>query len=186
MTKDEALLIFEDCQDDLYDCYQEMLFEFKQWFFTRPVISKVFKAKLRKLERITQAYNIITEKNDQIQVDYQQPDFSEVMLDSFNTFYAQKNIIKRQISQSDDGGQLAFWVQSLLMLHLAFADYVCNKSALEPIEVMVSNEPDPVEVIRELKRMQETGVQRFNELVNARDSEFVVQEINRLNLWRQY
>ncbi len=188
MTKDEAKIYFQDCSFDLDDCYREKLFSFKQFFTTRPVISKVFKAKLEKLDKLIEAYSVLAEKvgSNEEPFSFDAPSFNDNLLDTFNLYYEAKNGLKESIFAARSGMQVSEGVQALLELERSLANHVTSYYELNDPDIKLSSEQDPMSILRDLKAMKEIGINSFvdidfNSLTNS-----VTEEIKRLHLWRQY
>ena len=79
MTKKEAFLFFPHTdQDDLYDLYEERLFEYKTFFITKFPIEKVYKAKEKKLLQMHEAFTVLSGK----EATFKEPFFEKFELKS--------------------------------------------------------------------------------------------------------
>ena len=120
MTVKEALLFFPHNQeDDLLDLYEERLFEYKQFFISKPPIEKVFLAKEKKMMQMHDAFILFQgdEINKTEEIQKNTYAFSENILESFNYYQRIKNQIKNAITNSKSAIELSIYSMELIFIH---------------------------------------------------------------------
>ncbi|WP_146194121.1 hypothetical protein [Brumimicrobium oceani] len=160
MTKEQAQLFFPYSPgDDLEDLWEQRLFEQKQFFLMRPPIHLVWKSKLKKLEQEYIAFLTLTHQekeslkpkgNTGISLS-----FPNDFLSAFNQFHKERNAHKSELLKAQNYPDLVEATENWLQTELSFATYwKLEATALNDIEVIRSKEPDPMELLEELKNTQ--------------------------------
>ena len=188
MTKTEALHEFQldDAFDenDLIDLYEEKIFKFKQYFLSKTPIFKLFESKISKLEKVGNAYNLLTNINVEINETKLEFNGSQTeILTNYLRFQEKKNSIKTKISNSESASELVFWVKNLLELEkinaqLWFSEIEINANTL------VSKESNPMEILERIKIFNQNGGTNFDQLKKLENNppEILIQEMKRLSL----
>lgn len=188
MTKTEALHEFQlnDTFDenDLIDLYEDKIFEFKQYFLSKTPIFKLFESKLSKLEKIGNAYNILT--NIKVEFNASRLEFNgsqTEILANYLRFQEEKNRIKTKISNSSNDLELVSWVKNLLELEKINAQDWCSEVKIDA-NILVSKEPNPMEILEGIKIYQQNGGDNFDQLKKLENNppEILIQEMKRLSL----
>lgn len=192
MTLAEAR-IFLNLQEegDAFDAYEEQLFHYKQFFTSRPVISATFRAKLKKLDKVQEAAHVlgihVLERAISTEVKFSG---THILLDAFMEMQTLKSNLFQKIHQASSVRELNAEVTNLLSL---FFDYsaLWPESKSDPSAVILSKEPDPMDVLAELKRLKVTGIVSFEDLAkdltsdSANVSDLIKHESMRLFLLHQ-
>lgn len=188
MTKTEALREFQldDAfdEDDLIDLYEEKIFEFKQYFLSKTPIFKLFESKLSKLEKIGNAYNLLT--NIKVEFTETKLEFNgsqAEILANYLRFQEEKNRMKTKISNSDNAFELVSWVKKLLELEKMNAEHWFSEIEIDA-NILVSKEPNPMEILEGIKIYQQNGGFNFDQLKKLENNppEILIQEMKRLSL----
>jgi hypothetical protein len=188
MTKTEALHEFhlDDAfvEDDLIDLYEGKIFEFKQYFLSKTPIFKLFESKISKLENIGNAYNFLSNSTDEINETKLEYNGSQTeILINYLHFQEKKNSIKTKISNSQNAFELVSWVKNLIELEKINAQDWYSEVKIDA-NILVSKEPNPMEILEGIKIYNQNGGQNFNQLKNLENNppEILIQEMKRLSL----
>lgn len=188
MTKTEALHEFQldDAfdEDDLIDLYEEKIFEFKQYFLSKTPIFKLFESKLSKLEKIGNAYSLLTNINVEItETKLEFNDSQTEILANYLHFQEEKNRIKTKISNSDNAFELVSWVKNILELEKMNAEHWFSEIEIDA-NILVSKEPNPMEILEGIKIFNQNGGTNFDQLKKLENNppEILIQEMKRLSL----
>jgi hypothetical protein len=188
MTKTEALHEFQldDAfdEDNLIDLYEEKIFEFKQYFLSKTPIFKLFESKLSKLEKIGNAYSLLT--NSKVEFTETKLEFNSSqaeILANYLHFQEGKNRIKTKISNSENAFELVSWVKNLLELEKMNAEHWFSEIEIDA-NILVSKEPNPMEILEGIKIFNQNGGTNFNQLKKLENNppEILIQEMKRLSL----
>lgn len=188
MTKTEALHEFQldnaFDEDDLIDLYEEKIFEFKQYFLSKTPIFKLFESKLYKLEKIGNAYILLTNSNVEFTETKLEFNGSQAeILANYLHFQEEKNRIKTKISNSENAFELVSWVKNLLELEKMNAQQWFSEIEIDA-NILVSKEPNPMEILEGIKIYQQNGGFNFDQLKKLENNppEILIQEMKRLSL----
>ena len=166
MTLAEAKIILGiDSHEDAFDAFEEQLFALKQFFVTKPILQTTFRAKLKKLIQLQDALAVF-------EIDFKQPakvielnpinaiEFSSV----FKDVQLLKNNIKLAINRSNNPFEIKEYVERLL--ELAANYYRCWKinATFDTSAVILSKEPDPMELLAAIQAANSAGINTFEEL----------------------
>jgi hypothetical protein len=188
MTKTEALHEFQldDAfdEDNLIDLYEEKIFEFKQYFLTKTPIFKLFESKLSKLEKIGNAYSLLT--NSKVEFTETKLEFNgsqAEILANYLRFQEEKNRMKTKISHSENAFELVSWVKNLLELEKMNAQHWFSEIEINA-NILVSKEPNPMEILEGIKIYNQNGGTNFHQLKKLENNppEILIQEMKRLSL----
>ena len=189
MTENELKIFFPfNENDDLDDLFEERLFEFKQFFIQKTIIPKVFEAKIEKLLKIDKAYNILKNNlKEQFSTSFKIENPFEIeqnILTVFNRYQIQKNEIKTQLQQSQSTVELIQYVHTLILLTKFYLDKWVDVPTHK--EIVVSKEPDPMELLKAIKEFNLKGGVNFvdiSEKINI-CPDILIFESKRLSLQR--
>lgn len=171
MDRSEALLFFPiESGDDLEDLYEERLFEVKQFLLTRPPIGKVFTSKIKKLEKMQAAYEMLSESTKKVTVHSQEiphPDFSTIVITCFHQLHNYRTAIKGQVLKSESVSELASILNNWLAVEQKYQkNWIYPEVENDSQDVIISKEPDPMELLAGIKKWDpnEPPTKSFKEL----------------------
>jgi hypothetical protein len=185
MTIEEAKLFFPYSEnDDLFDLYDERLFEYKQFFLSKTPIRKVFEAKLEKLTQMNQAYEMITGNQDVLSdaEPNETIDFSDTIRIAFNQWEELKGKSKQLIMHSKN----AFSLRENVLYYLNVVDEYRLKwytgIDIDSEIPQLSKEEDPMDVLAEIKSFEQEGGVYFEDILKLGTNSFLLKEMKRLSL----
>jgi hypothetical protein len=166
MTLAEAKIILGiDSQEDAFDAFEEQLFALKQFFVTKPILQTTFRAKLKKLIQLQDALAVF-------EIDFKQPakviELNPINAIEFSSVFKEvqllKNNLKLAINRSNNPFEIKEYVERLL--ELATNYYRCWKinATFDTSAVILSKEPDPMELLAAIQAANSAGINTFEEL----------------------
>jgi hypothetical protein len=192
MTEKEALIVLGaiDIDDDLRDLLEDALFEIKQFIISKPLISKLIDGQIKKLEKLSEAarvLNIDSKFTSFIKEDTFQEPRNESILFVYNSFELKKSKLKQQLNSADSPSEMIYVISQLIKLQ---EDYSACWPFVEVTEgegVVISKEPDVMELLVEIKKMSAEGIVAFQQLAQISLDKYPVikQEVKRLSLLRK-
>ncbi len=167
MTLAEAKIILGiDSQEDAFDAFEEQLFALKQFFVTKPILQTTFRAKLKKLKQLQNALAVF-------EIEFKQPskviELDLINVIEFSSVFKEvqllKNNLKLAINRSNNPFEIKEYVERLL--ELAKNYYRCWKinATFDTSAVILSKEPDPMELLAAIQAANSAGINTFEELV---------------------
>jgi len=184
MTENEALVFLSINEgEDLISAYENKVFEFKQYFSTKPLVPSLFNKridKLRKVEEAVVSLGLETEKPIEfIQI---QASFSSYILESYFEFEKLYSHFKLDVYKSNSVGELIQRVNSFLTVSMNYFRLWPSFNQFQNT-VILAKQPDPMELIADIKYAKEKGICTFEELANDLTEEFALlkNESTRLN-----
>lgn len=184
MTIEEAKLFFKlEEEDDIQDAYDEQLFEFKQFFLSKPIISKVFKSKLEKLAKFEEAFCLLTDSRFKpLIAEKTSIVFSDNVLEAFQRFEQLKSELKQQISLATSSSDLAQKVDSLLVVTYTYYQK-WRTSELLPVEIdVIAKDPDAMELLTAIRTFNMQGGERFEDISSQKNQPILMKEMKRVSL----
>jgi hypothetical protein len=188
MTQKEALIYIDSLSgEDLEDAVEMKLFESKQYFLTKPIISKLYAIQFKKMDRLAQAVEVLGIRNSDYQGDPFEIVFDSKLIEAFRQYEKMKADLKLKVIHSSSVNELKSI--ALLLLKVQFQYISMWPSLPEEIlnDTLISKDPDPMDLLNELNNLQKLDVLNFQEL-NLSISETSVTLFNewkRLSLLRQ-
>lgn len=184
MTKEEARLFFPFTEeDDLNDLYEERLFEYKQFFLTRPVVKRVFQARLDKLLKMDAAYRVVVDQpeSEKLSSTAALPVFPDEVLKAYQLYEQEKAKMRQQLALARDVATIRFQVDALIELTAAYQQKWMNESVMDE-SINVSKEPDPMELLRSIRAFEEAGGQTFADVPRINADSVLLNEMKRVSL----
>ena len=183
MTKEEALLHFSNSEGEFVEFFEEQLFEHKQYFLTKPLIPKIFKSRLIKLQDLEKAFNVLGFSNISSNYDLKDVFFTSNVKETFIAWEQVKSDFKLKLTQAESYCDVERLVNQYLN---GFENYSRCWLIDLPIEnVKVSLEPDPMELLEAIKEFNEMGKSEFSEIIGLNESNSLLNESKRLTLLSQ-
>jgi hypothetical protein len=166
MTLAEAKIILGiDSHEDAFDAFEEHLFVLKQFFVTKPILQTTFRAKLKKLIQLQDALTVF-------EIDFKQSakviELNTINAIEFSSVFKEvqllKNNLKLAINRSNNPFEIKEYVERLL--ELATNYYRCWKinATFDTSAVILSKEPDPMELLAAIHAANSAGINTFEEL----------------------
>lgn len=187
MTREEALSYLGGEEGSLIEEFEQKLFDFKQYFLTKPIISKLYRAQFGKMAVLEQAGMIFRLENKCEQIDFSLPIFSDELISSFTLFESEKAKVKTRIINCSLVSELNLWAEALLALQESYIRLWPVSSELNLGETVIGKEPDPMDLLNDIKELSGKGINRFNDLTISSCETLVtlLNEWKRLSLLRQ-
>ena len=187
MTEAEArIFLGYEPGDELKEVIEDKLFEFKQFFLSKPIIWSTFTARLEKLAKIKEAIACFGEAGDQpsIKLPVFQP--TENILEAFQSFQQIRNNCFLAINHATTCQELEIIIDSLLKSHATYAS-LWPDIAFVSSTVILSKEPDPMDLLSAIKSLNLSGTRTFPDLTEKLTDESisVANESKRLFLLHQ-
>ena len=192
MTEKEALVVIGvlDRDDDLRDLLEDALFEIKQFIISKPLISKLIDGQIKKLEKLSEVVRVlnIDSKNTANTKEEWLHQFSnESILSVLNSFELKKAKLKQYLSFTYSPSEMIYVISQLIQLQ---ADYSACWPLVEVVEdegVVISKEPDVMQLLVEIKKMSTEGILAFQQLTQISLDQYpaMQQELKRLSLLRK-
>jgi hypothetical protein len=165
MTEAEARIFLGlENGDDPQEALEEQLFQFKQFFTSRPIIQSTFKSKLEKLKKLEEASKFFKlAQSDSPVFETETVGHFENILEAFQCYQILKSVLFQRIQIVHSPLELQECVEDLLRLN---SDYIklWPNTNLEAAAVILSKEVDPMELLADIKRMNEIGIVTFDDL----------------------
>ena len=192
MTEKEALVFLNasESDDDLSDLLEDALFEIKQFIFSKPLISKLIYGQIKKLEKLSEAALVlkIEPKSTFFLKDesFHQP-INETILSVYNSFEFIKAQLKQQLSSEESPKEVILIVTQLVKLQQDYSAYWPFIEVANDEGVIISKEPDAMELLAEIKKMSAEGIIAFQQLTQISLDNYpaIKQEMKRLSLLRK-
>lgn len=187
MTNKEALLFFPLPKDeDIEDFYEELLFEYKQFFISKFPINKVFIAKEKKMLQMQEAYEFLGGKqNGRDFFNYEIPlNLPSSIKECFEVYQQNRNLLKSKILKATSSYEITSFINSLLELQNIYSSKWSNVSHLPDTEIQISNESDPMALLLAIKEFNSKGGITFDDLNTKRNisPDLLLNEAKRLSL----
>jgi len=187
MTEAEArIFLGYEPEDDLEDVIEDKLFEFKQFFLSKPIIWSTFNARLEKLSKVKAAIACLggSEKISSVNLPVFQS--TELILDAFQGFQEVRNACFLAINRASTCDELETIIDSLLTSHISYTS-LWPDIAFVPSTVILSKEPDPMDLLSGIKSVNLSGIVTFADLAEklTDQSTCVAEESKRLFMLHQ-
>ena len=187
MTETEArIFLGYEPEDELEDVIEDKLFEFKQFFLSKPIIWSTFKARLEKLAKIKEAIACLGEHEIHSAVDLPVFHSTENIVDAFQSFQQVRNACFLAINRATTCQELEIIIDSLLTSHTTYAS-LWPDVAFVSSTVILSKEPDPMDLLSGIKSVNLSGIVTFADLAEklTDQSACVAEESKRLFMLHQ-
>jgi hypothetical protein len=170
-------------EDDLLEAYERMVFEQRQFFFTKPCIPKVVCSRIERIERYRQAAELLGCETPTQSFDKH---FFDLPMDSivklFNAYQHELNAIKHRFSCAETLHDIQRTAKTYLLLFESYSSK-WPKFDIDIESALLSIEPDPVTFFQDLLQLKNEGICTFITLFEFHSPEAtrVKMESNRLN-----
>jgi len=170
MTENEAC-IFLGMQkgEDAFEAFEESLFQFKKFFTSQPIIRATFLAKLKKVEKVEEAALFFGIETPEIPFEFEfEWSQAKEMLFVFQSFQAIKSQLFLAVQDSKSCAHLKLVIHTLLDLNLRYIQLWPEIKA-QDTPVVLAKEKDPMELLTDLQKLKERGIETFFDLSNTTD-----------------
>jgi hypothetical protein len=177
MTKEEAKLHYQDCED-IEECWEDRFLEHLTFFRTKVPVPSLFTSRLKKLERDKLAAEAL---GIQFRDDCSLPDLPTFIPDELKSILVYQEGTRRLM-------EALFFLPNPLKTvkiveeYLDFTKRFLNSiefKNVEGIDVKLSVIPDHMELLKEIKRYELKGILRFSDL-DMQDEDILVREVWRI------
>lgn len=187
MTEEEAYLFFPVNDEAIEERWETVFFEHKQYFLTRPVIAKVFKAKLKKLEKQFIAFKILSGLNEEEGITDHFPllEIETIVIKAFQSLFNFRSQIKQQLLRVQLPSVLISLVEHWLLEEQKYQQlWFVETADIDTEGIVISKEKDPMILLGALKRWDNNKEKDFKSLKqNLNDlPETLLDEVKRLSL----
>jgi hypothetical protein len=187
MTEAEArIFLGYEPEDELEDVIEDKLFEFKQFFLSKPIIWSTFNARMEKLAKVKEAIACLGENEINSAVNLPVFHSTENVLDAFQSFQQVRNACFLAINRATTCQELEVIIDSLLNSHTTYAS-LWPDTAFVSSTVILSKEPDPMDLLSGIKSVNLSGIVTFADLAEklTDQSTCVAEESKRLFMLHQ-
>lgn len=165
MENDRLFFPYEE-NDDWEERYEELLFEDKQFFTTRVIVPKVFRARLEKIKKREAAFRRmsgIAQSESLPKIEFET--FSAENLKSiYLSFQKDKAVLFQQLYKAQECATVVFLIEKLLEHFLRYAANWKLSTLNDANEILLSKELDPSELYAALNAFDQAGGESVNEI----------------------
>ncbi len=184
MTPEEALLFLPLEDQELDVVYEDRLFDMKQFFLRQVPFSRLYASKVEKMKRLQEAYLALggkdfTDEGMEAGVKFQK---ASTLLEGAKAYQANLSFLKAEVMRTSSFPELTKVSERLLKNMRHYAEAFEWQDA-ETEAVRVSQAPDEMELLAELSRLDNQGIQHPAQLAELNPDNCVRKEANRLSLW---
>ena len=170
MTENEACIFLGmEKGEDPFEAFEESLFQFKKFFTSQPIIRATFLAKLKKVEKVEEAALFFGIETPEIPFEFEfEWSQAKEMLFVFQSFQAIKSQLFLAVQGSKSCKHLKLVIHTLLDLNLRYIQLWPEIKAQDTL-VVLAKEKDPMELLADLQKLKERGIETFFDLSNTKD-----------------
>ncbi|MEN9999906.1 MAG: hypothetical protein RI922_2896 [Bacteroidota bacterium] len=187
MTEAEArIFLGYEPEDELEDVIEDKLFEFKQFFLSKPIIWSTFIARLEKLAKIKEAIACFDEVENKPSINLPVFQATENILEAFQSFQQVRNTCFLAINRATTCQEIEIIINSLLNSHTTYAS-LWPEIEFVSSTVILSKEPDSMDLLSGIKSVNLSGIATFADLAEklTDQSTCVAEESKRLFMLHQ-
>ncbi len=193
MTKEEAQLFFPINKDDnLLDVYEALLFEYKQFFISKPVFHKIYQAKKIKMLKMHESFillgGILPDSTKKTKNTFVKHQFSDSILETFNTYQKHRNLLKTEIVKCNNVLELIPVINQILELQRDYLDCWGEFENIKDENILISKEIDPMILLMAIQEFYKLGGITFKDIHSKRNilPILLLNEAKRLSLCRKF
>ena len=164
MNKLEAAVIVSlEQYEDLETCYEEKLFEYKQFFTQKTIVGPVFRSKLDKARQLKEAFDVLgVQTDDAISVlpkAFESDASIKKHVDNFEQFKADYKAVVTRVLTFDSLEQIIpFLLEQFYAYARTWSDFE------EYAQPLLGKEPDPMDFYQAVKSVQAQGIETWEDL----------------------
>lgn len=181
MTQEEALAYLGEEWEDVFE---EEIFALKQQLLTLLPVQKLYQSKIDKWKKLEEAFVSLGGKLEQdVLIEATDFSFSEQLLEAFESYQKYKNQLKLKLSQINTSISLENICDNLIELEIQYA-FKWNLN-VEVDKVVLSSQPDPMEILQGIKRFNSEEGYTFTDLKEKINvvPKVLIEEQKRLTLY---
>jgi hypothetical protein len=167
MTEAEARIFLGVTEEiDAHEGLEEQLFQFKQFFTSKPIIGATFYSRLEKLRNIRRAAEVLGLGDDgEESVKLEKLKLTGNILADFLSFQGVKSDWMLEIHRTYSPGLIEKLVLEILD---QMSDYegMWQDTGIPSESVILSKEPDPMDLLADIKHANEAGIMTYSDLAN--------------------
>jgi hypothetical protein len=174
--------------DDLFELYEERLFEDKQFFTSKPVLPSLYEKRFQKMEQREKAFRFLTSTTQQTDLAIDFP-LSEPknLASNFEQYQRQRALFMQSVYLTATISNLIKLVRDFFPV---FENYTRKWELITPfnsLDVILSKEPEPVQLQKSITAFSLAGGMEIDdaEKLTFEGKEILIQEAKRLSLWRK-
>ncbi|MFA7273484.1 MAG: hypothetical protein WC044_06425 [Crocinitomicaceae bacterium] len=152
--------------DDWEERYEELLFEDKQFFTTRVIVPKVFRARLEKIKKREAAFRRLSGiiPREPLPKSECQIATTEYLKSIYLSFQKDKAVLFQQLYLAQECATVVFLIEKLLEYFLRYATNWKLSTLNDTNEILLSKELDPSELYSALSAFDQAGGESVNEI----------------------
>jgi hypothetical protein len=183
MTKLEALSYLGE---EWEDSFEEQIFTLKQQLLTLVPVNKLYQAKLSKWKKLEEVFISLGgqfKQADFSQLIFETPIFSDNISDAFKIYQEYRNRLKISLLNSVDSEAVIVVLDSFIKLEVSYATLWQSEDLDD--NIIISNVPDPMEILKAIKCFENLGGNSFEDLKEMAYAapEILKREQKRLTLY---
>ena len=174
--------------DDLYDLYEERLFEDKQFFLNRAIIPSLFEKRMEKMQKREEAFRTLTDSElPTIKFEKIELQNSASISEAYSSFQSEKAKIFQSIFSAKNNPMVIQYIRNLIDLFAQYTSYWALKESFDINDILLSKDPEPVAFSLAIQSFEQAGGKNIVDLqlltFDGKDS--LLSEAKRLSLWRK-
>lgn len=186
-TNHKIFFPFEE-GDDLFELYEERLFEDKQFFTSKPIISAVFNKRIAKIEKREISFRTLT-KTEVISSSFLpfEATIGDSIPEAYRIMQKAKSATYKEIFAATDSPSVIQLATNLLSIHSQFVNELFIPNYDDDGIILLSKEPNPSELAKSMKAFELAGGENIEDLqqLTYEGKETLLHEAKRLSLWRK-
>ena len=181
MTRDEA---FAYLGGEWEDTFEEQIFLLKQQLISVLPVNKLYQSKLKKWEKLEEAFRVLGGTiEDQHFSEITIPVFFNDILISFTLYQESRNDFKLKLLNTINLSDAKIILEAFIKLECVYAALWFYEGLDD--DIVVSNVPDPMEILIAIKSLENLGGKTFDDLKEMIKAvpEILIKEQKRLTLY---
>lgn len=184
----DHLFFPHESDDDLFDLYEERLFEDKQFFTTKTVLPSLYERRFLKMTQRELAFRSLTQTVHEIRSVVQLPwsDTTDFTL-NFQQYQSIRAFYLRCVYACATVHDLIHLVRLFIEINEKYSLLWEIPLAENTAGIILSKEPEPVQLQKSVQAFGEAGGKTIGDtqLLTFEGKEILLQEAKRLSLWRK-
>tara|TARA_B110000285_G_scaffold228503_1_gene291581 strand:- start:818 stop:1399 length:582 start_codon:yes stop_codon:yes gene_type:complete len=189
MSINNPLMLLPVNEDNsVQDLYDEKLFEFKQFFSRQLPTTKLFSAKLKKLRLITEAFEALGGKENNLEsvpIVYQSYNGLDVK-SVISIYQSENNTLKLKMNLSQSYSVIENIAIQMVDSYRRYAECWELQTIPEGYQIKLSEELDAMSLLEGIASFNKEGMTSFEELNSLSIDNVLYKEAIRLSLWLNF